>query len=166
MTPETTFEEARINIDNIKIMNSVIRRFNNQISGRVLEQCKMLGLWKALKSHDFSQKRKFTTSLYKFVLWECQKEIRSKTTLKVKRDKLNRYICDMGSFDNPPKKYVLSIMDKLPKDASELLYDRFYLGLTYREIGEQRGISKQIVNHRLRKVLQDIRNGVYGSVEI
>ncbi len=165
MTP-TTFEEAIKNPDNNKIMNSVIRRFNNQISGRVLEQCKMLGLWKALKSHDFSQKRKFTTSLYKFVLWECLKEIRSKTLLKTKKDKLDEYI-HLNSFDNPPQiNLPLNIMEKLSSYDRELLYDRFYLSLTYKEMGEQRGTSKQVVNHRLRKVLQDIRNGVYGSVEI
>lgn len=158
-----TYEEAMSNMDNVRIMNSVARRFCNQISSEVLKQCKLLGLWKALKSHDFSQKRKFTTSLYKFVLWECQKEIRSKTQLKNKRDKFKIFAEQYESNQNIFV-FDIDIVKKLPKYESELLYDRYVLELTYKEMGKLRGVSKQAIERHIKKTLKDIRNGVYGFV--
>ena len=161
-----TFEEATTDINNIKIMSSVVKRFSNQIPGEILKQCKMLGLWKALKSHDFSQRRKFTTSLYKFVLWECQKEIRSRTRIQNKKNKMNEYVylnsLEKLSTNDVPTNF--DIVELLPENEMSLIYDRFYLGLTYKEIGQKRNISKQVAHRRLKKVLQDIKNGVYGDV--
>jgi DNA-directed RNA polymerase specialized sigma subunit len=158
-----TFDEAKEDINNIKIMNTVTSRFYNQIPRDILKQCKMLGLWKAMKAHDFSQKRKFTTSLYKYVLWECQKEIRSKMVIKTKKDKLDQYVY-MNSFDSTSPKISLGIIKQLPENEMSLVYDRFYLGLTYKEMGQQRNLSKQTTERRLKKVLKDIKNGVYGDV--
>lgn len=158
-----TYEEAMSNMDNIKIMNSVASRFCAQIPANILKQCKLLGLWKALKSHDFNQKRKFTTSLYKFVLWECQKEIRSRTQQKKKNDKFIIY-AEQYQKTSKPEQFNLEMLQGLPEYEMGLLYDRFFLELTYKEIGKSRGISKQAAERHIKKVLLDLRNGVYGCM--
>lgn len=80
------FEQALSNIDNKKIINSVLKKYNKQIPNDELRRCGQVGLLKALAGHDFNHpsKQKFTTSLCTFVNWECLWVLRSQTFRKNK----------------------------------------------------------------------------------
>ena len=69
------FEEAYKNTDNRNMIRMVCASFSNTLSSDILESCGMLALWKCLRSHDEKYGQKFTSSLYRFVRWECIREL-------------------------------------------------------------------------------------------
>lgn len=68
------FETAYSNIDNKKIINSFLKKYSNVLSYEDIYSCGMIALWKCLQLHD-NTKQKFTTSLYRFMTWECMQNI-------------------------------------------------------------------------------------------
>ena len=69
------FEEAYKNPDNRNMIRMVCSSFSNTLSPDILESCGMLALWKCLRSHDEKYGQNFTSSLYRFVRWECIREL-------------------------------------------------------------------------------------------
>lgn len=67
------FNIAYKNEDNIKIINSFSKKFKN-LTFEEITTCGMLAVWKTLQDHD-TTKGKFTNSLYRFMYWECLKQL-------------------------------------------------------------------------------------------
>jgi RNA polymerase sigma factor (sigma-70 family) len=62
--------------DSRRIINSISRRFARRLSPDDLESCAQVGVFRCLRQHD-PNKQRFTTSLYRFVTWECLTALRS-----------------------------------------------------------------------------------------
>jgi DNA-directed RNA polymerase specialized sigma24 family protein len=64
--------------DNRGIIRGVLMGYRKQIPHDELESCGLHGLWQALRKHipDHPSGQKFTTSLHRFVVWACNKELR------------------------------------------------------------------------------------------
>lgn len=75
--PNIEFETAYQNIDNKKIINSFYKKYRKRLSVDEIKSCGLIALWKCLQCHD-SSKQKFTTSLYRFMTWECLQELKKK----------------------------------------------------------------------------------------
>ena len=55
------YEEALKNEDNIKIINSVCRKYAKRIDREDLHRCKLIALWDAIKKYNPDRGVKFTS---------------------------------------------------------------------------------------------------------
>src|SRR5262245_45103905 len=72
------FEAALADRDNQNIIKGVTSRYKKQLDADDLYTCGLNALWRALQSHDPAYEQKFTTTLFRFVHWECRRELRSR----------------------------------------------------------------------------------------
>jgi len=65
---------------------------------------------------------------------------------------------------------VRAALDRLEPQAREVIYLRFYDGLSYERIGEVLGISEQAINGRLRRAKRELakhlRREGFGEVQL
>ena len=69
------FEIAYDNQDNKNIIKAVTKKYANKLSTDSQRTCGMYGLWRCIQNHDDKYGRKFTTSLFIHVDWECKREL-------------------------------------------------------------------------------------------
>lgn len=159
---DADFELAYKNTDNKKIIYSVCKRFSGCLNHDALLGCGHRGLWKCLRSHDSSYNRKFTTSLYQFVLWECQQEIKQESTY-------NRHSpiedCVEESTDLPLDLHnnVLDIekyIRLLPANYQNVLRQRFFSNLSLDEMAKIHSCSKQCVSASLKRALNKLKSAI------
>jgi len=169
------FNKAYTNKDNRNIIYSVLSRYAKVIDKEVLESCAQMGLWRCLGQHDDSYGQKFTTSLWRFVDWECKKELR-----KVKREKevgattmaapimdmLDSKILEKNSIESSEIMHVNECLDLLPKKDKEILYMYFFENRTMEEIGKIHGCSKQNTGQKIAKALARFKNVYNGKEDV
>lgn len=147
------FEKAYKNQDNRNIIKSATKKYFNKLSQDSQISCGMQGLWRCIQNHDDSYGRKFTTSLYLHVDWECKRELGI----------LNRKpLSFLGECDNdipsPPIIGDMSeILEHLPEKQREIMYQRFYENRTLEEIGKKQGYSKEAARQNINKILSKLR---------
>ncbi len=167
--------------DNRGILRGVSSKFVR--SGKLDEDegssCELMALWRCLQYHDVSYGQKFTTSLHRFCVWECCKELqrkRRKSEERIKKDSLpliSRYVVDehdtwssRPSTDNPLPQTKVDIADEIENCLRSLPYDwqrtvikQYYLSdLTCEAIGFQNGgYSKETARLRLDQALTELR---------
>jgi len=153
------FELARRNLDNVRIINKCLAKHKDVMSFDELKSCGLYGLWKCLKYHDNSKKRKFTTSLYSFVRWECLSYIKKKTELN------DEYLDNYSIYDEEKDNIIEDIKDclnRLPKKDRKILEQYYYQKLTLKEIGKLNNYSRQAAGQNRNKAetrLKDIYIG-------
>lgn len=69
------FTEAYRDKNNLNIIKYVTKKFGSQLDYDTLIDCGMIGLWNCMFYHD-ETKSKFTTNLYRFVMWECRRALK------------------------------------------------------------------------------------------
>lgn len=152
------FEVAYDNIDNQKIMRAACKKYKMFLDSDVLHGCRLNGLWKCLiyhKSHDTEVK--FTTSLYNYVKWECQKEIEKKIKNR-QTASLDVNSCIISGREPDERMgHVTECMRKLPADEQNLIKHRYIDGMTLQEIGVVYNISKETVRHRINKAVKKLK---------
>jgi len=156
------FELAYKNSDNIKLINSVTRKYSKQIDYDDLIDCGLQALWNCLKKHE-PGRQKFTSSLYKFVNWECLRKLEEKkrNIKTVSMVNLNEdYDESQSKYEkakNDVKKEILDYLELLNNDDREILIDYYYNGMTMEEIGHKNGFSKQTAKNKIKKALTLLR---------
>ena len=147
------FEEAYKNTDNRNMIRMVCASFSNTLSSDILESCGMLALWKCLRSHDEKYGQKFTSSLYRFVRWECIRELVShnrKPTLTQETTE------DFEDF-NAENDEIMEFVNLLSPNQREIIYLRFYENCTFAEIGQKQGYTKQAARQNVNKSISRLR---------
>ena len=69
------FEAAYNDKHNKSIIKAATKKYSSILSEDIQASCGMHGLWRCMQNHDPSYGRKFTTSLYIHVDWECKREL-------------------------------------------------------------------------------------------
>ena len=155
------FQIALDNIDNKKVINKVRSRFARCLSFDELKQCGLEGLWRALKSHDTTYGRKFTSSLYQFVEWECQRAI----------NKLNHThaTCEALMVDIPVEDTQLQhgvllrdLLEYLDNTSRNIIVDRYIYNYTLKEIAAKYGYTSSGVKYIIKKTLKQLRKIAVG----
>jgi DNA-directed RNA polymerase specialized sigma subunit len=150
------FETAYNNQDNKNIINAVTKKYANKLSKDAQTSCGLHGLWRCIQSHDDSYGRKFTTSLFIHVDWECKREISY-----INRKKLGQ----LGDSDEDvispvPSGEVSEILESLPDKEKEMMYQRFYENRTLEEIREGQGYSKEAARQNINKIISRLRENI------
>jgi len=144
---DADFDRYYSDVNNRNIIFSVCSRFSNTLSTDILESCGMVGLWKCIKSHDSSYNRKFTSSLYTFVKWECLRELNNH-----KRQSFFIQTSDPveAGFEEKSDE-ILEYVEMLPLEQQVVIQLKFYENCTLDEIGTKRGYTKEAARQYVNK---------------
>lgn len=71
--------------------------------------------------------------------------------------KIDRERADIPHEEPPEEVRLHELMDRLPKKFREIIWEHYFEGLTFREIGEKRGYSKQNAHELLNKGIVMLR---------
>ena len=162
-----TFQEAYENLDNLRIMASAVRTSGTTciLSPDELESCKLMALWNTLRK--WSAKKypavKFTTFLFKNVRWQCYLQAHTITKYQHKHQPLEDHTYDVSNKET--KEYIslesqLAIdeaLEALPKKTLNIIQQRFYDGMTFKQIGDANGYSHETARSRVDKAVDSIK---------
>ncbi len=160
---EIEFNQAYKNSDNQNIIYSVLKKYSNILDADTLKTCGLNALVRCLESHSDEYKTKFTSSLYKFTMWECDRERvkLEKHQSRMKSVELFDIIDDTGReasiFDD--------IEDVLPQEQVSIVKMRFEESCTLEEIGKRFGYTKESARQKLATALNTLRE-VYKHMRI
>ena len=150
-----SFSEAINNEDVKKISLKAASSFTDCLSEEEIKNCIHGAIWSATINFNPEKNSKFTTYLYRGVIYECLKCKKSNKNSKINCVNINNNLIsdNFKSFDK------IDIMDEIKKCAEpELIIDRFFYNFTLNEIANKRGISKETVRFKLKKNLDFLKN--------
>lgn len=154
------YKQAYYNQDNIGILNNVSNKFLGQLDNDTIEECKDKSLWRALQYHNNKHEsgQKFTTSLYRFAMWEFLREV-DKIKPSPQMLNIDSYDnipsgCDDGGFNNVVLKDCIS---KLSNEHRELIQYKFFDNMTLNEIADKVSRSRETVRNRLERAIVALR---------
>ena len=150
------FQEALDNIDNQKIIHAACTNYMASLSSDELKQCGLDALWRALQSHNPSFKRKFTTSLFKFVKWECNNAARAKYGDRIQAGPLRG---DIPADDSAVQNAILveELLEYLDEMPRQILRDRYISNHTLQEIADMYGYTAPGIQYIINKALKELR---------
>lgn len=161
------FADAYENKDNRSIIKKVCNGYRKVLPEDSREDCGMVGLWRALQYHRGEFNQKFTSSLYRFVDWECKREFRKLYGRKRYRQTVSfvqwtpdaeQATCVVHDLTiKEDLEHLQACMDKLHPDDREILKQYYFKDLTMTEIGFRRSFSKECARDRIEKALQNLR---------
>jgi RNA polymerase sigma factor (sigma-70 family) len=153
-------ESKKAAADNRGIIKAVLKRYSFQLESDDLESIGMYALWKCLRYHVDGY-QKFTTNLYRFVHWECQRELGKKKP----KEREEVYAAKRMSrqeeeyFQEKTVAEVREHMTLLPKGwMKKLLYWHFFLELPQYEMAKRCGCSPRIISMRLATAIKHLRS--------
>jgi DNA-directed RNA polymerase specialized sigma24 family protein len=146
------FEKARKNPDNIRTIKAACSSYARSLPPSVLKACGDTGLWKCLQKHEEGHNQKFTSSLYRFVNWECLREI------YFNRPRCEELI-DVGKPDNTAYVTVMvdQCLDILEPLHREMVVARYINKRTLEDIGKEHGYSKTGVKNIIDRSIKVMR---------
>lgn len=145
------FERARNNTDNQKIINMVCSKYAQQLSRDVLKQCGDCAIWECLQVHD-EKRQKFTSSLYRYVNWNCLRELRAYKPCGIDMEFDDR-ISDDNIYEHSLDDY-LRCLTPIERHIVKLKYENNY---TLKDIAKFTGYSRQWISEVLHKSLSKIK---------
>ena len=147
------FEKAYKDPNNKNIIKTVTKKYSGQLSQDCQKSCGMHGLWRCIQNHDDKYGRKFTTSLFIHVDWECKREIG-----QIKRKQMPCLgECDSEIESMNREEMSSEILEPLTEKQREIMYQRFYENRTLEEIGKKQGYSKEAARQNINKILSKLR---------
>lgn len=146
------------NKDNQRIIKAVLFTYRGKLDEDTLKTCGLNALWRCLQNHNESFSTKFTSSLWRFVNWECKKELRTLATSKYKPLEL----FDVANEEEEMYSVFDDLHDVLDQEYCQIIKLRFLEKMTLREIGNKFGYTKEAARQKLEKAIGQIRM-VYNS---
>jgi RNA polymerase sigma factor (sigma-70 family) len=164
-------EEIRVamtNKDNRGIIKTVTNKYGKMINKQDLDTCGLYGLWRALQYHQDGRGQKFTTSLYRFVDWECKKELKKKQAKRTisldaeyqsgqSKKKWRLDVEDRSIVPEQEAKHLRECLKLLPKNESQLVDMYYFMEMTLEQIGRNFGYTKEAARQKLNKAVQKLR---------
>lgn len=152
------YTNAYENKDNQQIIKSVLSKYRGRLTEETLKSCGLNALWRCLQQHDEKYTTKFTSSLWRFVHWECKKELKTLARSKFRPQELTD-IAEEVPLDN----LFDDISSILDQEQAKIVKLRFLEGMTLKEIGNTFGVTKEAVRLKLKKALNQIKKLVYNT---
>lgn len=153
---EVSDEELQValkNPNNRAIIKKVGRYYRSVLSYDESYSCGLIALWKTLAKHDPNRGQKFTTSLYRFMKWECLRLI---SRSKANRWKLSQEITEdvlrkSNGVSNKSEtlEYVREVMGYLREHDRNLINAYYVEGHTIEEIALSMEVAKESARQQL-----------------
>jgi RNA polymerase sigma factor (sigma-70 family) len=164
------FEVAYKNSDNQNIIKSVLKKYSRTLDYDTLLTCGLNALWRCLANHREEYGTKFTSSLYRFTKWECDREIlkfKKNTSIKQVRV-VSLGLPDVLDHSSPTTSSAQhSIFDDLesvlPQEHASIVRMKYVEDRTLKEIGEHFGYTKEAARQKLKVALKKLHE-VYNDV--
>lgn len=150
---------AQANSDNRNIIKKVLQQFAGLIHSDDLERCGLHGLWRTLQNHDDRFGQKFTTSLTRFVRWECLRELRQQRSSRKNFLPIGESCDDYAENKSHQEEmvHVRECMQFLSKEHRRLLEEYYLEQWTMEEIGALHNMSKETVRQKLEAAIRRLR---------
>lgn len=157
------FNQALANEDNKRLIKSVLRSYRRLIPEDDLECCGLDGLWRCLGYHREGMGNKLTTSLHKFVHWECRRKLK-----KIMREAEHRAI-NISAIETQDKFEIpeptmssdmvnmLECVSVLREPHRELIKEYYYDQRTMEEIGQRHGYSKEAARQKINRAVKELK---------
>lgn len=141
------------------MMEEVVKTFGRKLREEEKFGCMQVGLFRCMKWHQCGGKQKFTTSLHRFVRWECLNAIRTAD----KHRRMTVSLSRMEDFSRPVGDHELiedlyECVGMLGDDHRLLVEQYYYYGYTLREIATRNAFSLDTARQRLKKAITALRN--------
>lgn len=153
------FNKALANMNNVKIMQEALSKYRGIIPYEDLQRCGLDALWRCIGYHEDNKGNKFTTSLWRFIVWECRRELKRirqqgrihTVSLSQKED------FDISTNVNNQIKHLHEYITLLDSDSRDIINQYYFERRTMQEIGDIRGCSKQTIGQKIHKALIELR---------
>jgi DNA-directed RNA polymerase specialized sigma24 family protein len=148
---DEVYEAALADPNNRRIIGAAQRPFRAKLSTHELKSAGLVALWRALLSHKNGFKTKFTSSLFRFVVWECLQAVKEKARLE-SGDTL------FASRPRPDRQESLDfLLDGLVEADRQLLRDYVANDCNQSALARHYGIPRGTVRNRVRRALASLR---------
>jgi len=134
---DTEFNNARQQY--LPTMRNLARCYTHVLSPESLTAACDTALWRCLQSYDESFGQSFTSSLYRFIYWECTR------TIKEEKCSNTPIIGDVeGEHESMAINMILDdYLSLLSNRDRRIVEARFFESCTFDEIAQREGYSKQ-----------------------
>ena len=153
--------------DNMNIIRKVTARYSSAIHPDDLRTCGLNALWRTLQCHDPSYNQKFTTSLYRFTEWECQRELRRRRTKVLSLTvPLEQAAPDDVADECLPStdiEMVREAISALDEQDREIIQFHFIEGHSLRDASRRFGFSKQMARKKKQEALRKLKERLVGQ---
>jgi len=153
-------EEILKDKDLMTIAEKACNNYRHLFTPEELNSCVINAVWSLNRFYN-KDKAKPSTYLYKGVVIEVRKLLKSLNRLKAKN---NTHLTN----STESKKNTFEQIDMLDEiyncEDPQLMYDRFYNNYTLQEMSDKYGITRQGVRCRIEKNLKIMRNRLQNSV--
>ena len=145
----TEYEQARA--EHLELITNVARQYANVLTPEMLAAAGDMALWRCLQKYDPSFGQKVTSSLYRFIHWECLRSIQEN-----RKYSTASIIGDVeGDAESVAIQMILDdYLSLLGRRERRIVEARFLANHTLAEIASVEGYSKQgvkdIVDRSLR----------------
>lgn len=155
MYKEMSYEDAWENIEFRKILNAATKRYASMLDADDVMSLQMATLWKCLQKYREDSPMSFTTYLYTQALYTTLNLLK-KQGRRLKFRQVGDLNLDIITkpIDNSLRDDMNKVLSDLKPDERQLLEDRFFAGMTFEEIAESNGFSKEKARRKLKYVLQ------------
>lgn len=145
--------------DNQAIMRSASSRFRRRLNQDERYYCQVRAFHQAVQKHNPDYQQKFTTSLYRFVVWECAREVERLYGKKNGR-KLHQ-LEDADKLEQPQGderlEEILEQLELLPEWMSQIVRLHYLEKMTIRQLGQHFGWSRWMTRNRLKRAMTCLR---------
>lgn len=153
--------------DNLNIIRKVTAKYASTIHQDDLRTCGLNALWRTLQCHDPAYNQKFTTSLYRFVEWECQRELRRRKTkvlsLTVPLEQAEPHEVSVEGLPTTDVELVREAIGMLDEQDREIIRFHFLEGHSLRDASRRFGFSKQVARKKKQEALERLRERLIGQ---
>ena len=157
-------EEILNNEDCISIANKAAIPFMNSLSQDEINYCIANAAWNSVKSFNPDKNVKLLTYLYRGVVIECTKHVKSninKNKLKISPSTKGLYIAS----DNRNDIENIDMLDEIKNcEDPSLMYRRFYENKTLNELAKEENLTKEAIRLRIQKNLKIIKSRIDSGV--
>ena len=138
---------------NARTIGAIKARYRN-LHVDTLTSCIYTGAWKCLQKFDPSYGQSFSSSLFRFINWECLRESRRWLSYTD--------VADVDRLDDTATNTIIvtEYLDMLDDFTRGVIIDRYMYGYTLQVIGDKYGYSKTGIKNIINRGLTVMRGGV------
>lgn len=164
---EKQFEEAINNDYYNKIMYKVCsENLKGACSRDEMKSIMMSTLWGCIQKFDNTKKVKFSSYLYRSMQNNSRRFYKKKQRQNKDSEFIDNFhsILKVDTYARDEARDILMSVEDLNPGLHKILIQKFYYGMTNKEIGEANGYGKEAARKKLKKALELCREIVYSNV--
>jgi RNA polymerase sigma factor (sigma-70 family) len=145
--------------ENRKIIRAALQAYAGLLPEDDLSSCGMVALWRCLKKHDPACNQRFTTSLHRFVHWECKKALRKQKVQR--RISYRPFVEQEHKLSEDRASLIRNAIANLTESERKLINQHYFEQMTFDEIGMIHRVSKEAIRRRLLRAVEQLRTVYY-----